>query len=78
MVAVDRDPVARELTRLNAAALGLTGVEVLDADVVDLVAAAADGRVAGCDAAVRQCVSWGVRLTTAEERAAVRALVDAR
>ena len=52
VVAVDRDPVARELTRLNAAALGLTGVEVLDADVVDLVAAAADGRVAGCDAAV--------------------------
>jgi SAM-dependent methyltransferase len=52
VVAVDRDPVARELTRLNAAALGLTGVEVLGADVVDLVAAAADGRVAGCDAAV--------------------------
>jgi hypothetical protein len=37
---------------VNTAALGLTGVEVLDADVVDLVAAAADGRVAGCDAAV--------------------------
>ena len=52
VVAVDRDPVARELTRLNAATLGLTGVEVRDADVVDLVAAAADGRVAGCDAAV--------------------------
>jgi len=52
VVAVDLDPVARELTRLNAAALGLTGVEVLDADVVDLVAAASDGRVAGCDAAV--------------------------
>jgi SAM-dependent methyltransferase len=52
VLAVDRDPVARELTRLNAAALGLTGVEVLDADVVGLVAAAADGRVAGCDAAV--------------------------
>jgi SAM-dependent methyltransferase len=52
VVAVDRDPVARELTRLNTAALGLTGVEVLDADVVDLVAAAADGRLAGCDAAV--------------------------
>jgi SAM-dependent methyltransferase len=48
VVAVDRDPVALELTRLNTAALGLTGVEVL----VDLVAAAADGRVAGCDAAV--------------------------
>ncbi len=52
VVAVDRDPVARELTRLNAAALGLTGVEVRDADVVDLVAAAAGGQVAGCDAAV--------------------------
>lgn len=52
VVAVDRDPVARELTRLNTAALGLTGVEVLDADVVDLVAAASGGRVAGCDAAV--------------------------
>ena len=52
VVAVDRDPVARELTRLNADALGLSGVEVQDADVVDLVAAAAEGRVAGCAAAV--------------------------
>jgi SAM-dependent methyltransferase len=52
VVAVDRDPVARELTRLNASALALTGVEVVDADVVDLVAAAEGGRVAGCDAAV--------------------------
>jgi SAM-dependent methyltransferase len=52
VVAVDRDPVARELTRLNTAALGLAGVEVRDADVVDLVAAADGGRVAGCDAAV--------------------------
>jgi SAM-dependent methyltransferase len=52
VVAVDRDPVARELTRLNTAALGLTGVSVREADVVDLVAGAADGRVAGCDAAV--------------------------
>jgi SAM-dependent methyltransferase len=52
VVAVDRDPVARELTRLNTAALALTGVEVVDADVVELVAAAGDGRVAGCDAAV--------------------------
>ena len=52
VVAVDRDPVARELTRLNTDALGLPGVEVRDADVVDLVAAAADGRVAGCEAAV--------------------------
>ncbi|MCW2633955.1 MAG: uncharacterized protein JWQ99_322, partial [Blastococcus sp.] len=52
VVAVDRDPVARELTRSNTAALGLSGVEVRDADVVELVAAAEDGRVAGCDAAV--------------------------
>jgi SAM-dependent methyltransferase len=52
VVAVDRDPVARELTRLNTAALGLSGVEVRDADVVDLVATAGGGRVAGCDAAV--------------------------
>jgi SAM-dependent methyltransferase len=52
VVAVDRDPVARELTALNAAALGLTDVQVTDADVVDLVAAADGGRVAGCDAAV--------------------------
>jgi SAM-dependent methyltransferase len=52
VIAVDRDPVARELTRLNAATLGLTGVEVLDADVVALVDGTADGRVAGCDAAV--------------------------
>jgi SAM-dependent methyltransferase len=52
VVAVDRDPVARELTRRNTAALGLSGVEVVDADVVDLVAGADDGRVAGCGAAV--------------------------
>jgi SAM-dependent methyltransferase len=52
VVAVDTDPVARELTALNVAALGLGGVEVRDADVVELVAAAADGRVAGCAAAV--------------------------
>lgn len=52
VLAVDRDPVARELTRLNTAALGLTGVEVRDADVVDLVAAASGGVVAGCPAAV--------------------------
>lgn len=51
VVAVDRDPVARELTRLNTAVLGLPGVEVLDADVVALVADATDGRVAGCEAA---------------------------
>jgi hypothetical protein len=52
VVAVDRDPVARELTRLNASALGLSSVEVIEADVVELVAEAAAGRVAGCDAAV--------------------------
>ncbi len=52
VVAVDTDPVARELTRLNTAALGLSGVQVVDADVVDLVEQSADGRVAGCEAAV--------------------------
>ncbi|MCZ2816999.1 class I SAM-dependent methyltransferase [Modestobacter sp. VKM Ac-2984] len=52
VVAVDLDPVARELTRLNTTASGLTGVEVRDADAVELVAAATGGRVAGCDAAV--------------------------
>ncbi|MBY3555292.1 class I SAM-dependent methyltransferase [Modestobacter lapidis] len=52
VVAVDRDPVARELTSLNVAALGLGRVEVREADVVELVAAAGDGRVAGCAAAV--------------------------
>ncbi|MEU2347348.1 class I SAM-dependent methyltransferase [Modestobacter sp. NPDC049651] len=52
VVAVDRDPVARELTALNAAALGLAeAVEVRDADVVDLVARADGGRVAGAPAA---------------------------
>jgi hypothetical protein len=39
VVAVDRDPVARELTAANAEALGLAErVRVVDADVVDLVA----------------------------------------
>ncbi len=33
---------------------------------------------AGCAAAVRQCVSWGVRLTTENERATIKALVEAR
>ncbi len=51
VLAVDRDPVARELTGHNVAALGLTA-QVRDADVVDLVAAARDGQVAGCAAAV--------------------------
>ncbi len=52
VVAVDRDPVARELTTLNVGVLGLTGVEVVDADVVELVSAATGGQVAGCPAAV--------------------------
>jgi len=51
VLAVDRDPVARELTAHNVAALGLTA-QVRDADVVELVAAARDGQVAGCDVAV--------------------------
>ncbi len=52
VVAVDRDPVARELTAANAAALGLAGrITVMDADVVDLVTAADGGRVAGCPVA---------------------------
>lgn len=51
VVAFDRDPVARALTAANAEALGVAdGVQVLDADVVRLVAAA-DGEVAGCGAA---------------------------
>ena len=40
VVAVDRDPVARELTAANAEALGVADrISVVDADVVDLVAA---------------------------------------
>ena len=53
VVAVDRDPVARELTAANAAALGVADrVRVIDGDVVELVSAARDGEVAGCRAAV--------------------------
>jgi hypothetical protein len=53
VVAVDRDPLARELTAANAAALGVADrVTVVDGDVVDLVAAAEGGSVAGCGAAV--------------------------
>ena len=49
VVAVDRDPVARELTAANAEALGLADrVSVVDADVVDLVAT---GNLLGCAAA---------------------------
>ncbi|MGY1602692.1 class I SAM-dependent methyltransferase [Geodermatophilus sp. SYSU D00815] len=53
VVAVDRDPVARELTAANVAALGLADrVRVVAGDAVDLVAAAPGGEVAGCRAAV--------------------------
>jgi SAM-dependent methyltransferase len=53
VVAVDRDPVARELTAANVEALGLADrVRVLAGDVVELVDAARDGEVAGCAAAV--------------------------
>jgi SAM-dependent methyltransferase len=49
VVAVDRDPVARALTRANAEALGLADhVTVVDRDVVELVAS---GDLLGCDAA---------------------------
>ena len=48
VVAVDRDPVARELTAANAEALGLADrISVVDADVVDLVAT---GDLLGCTA----------------------------
>ncbi|HZI98977.1 MAG TPA: DEAD/DEAH box helicase [Actinomycetales bacterium] len=33
---------------------------------------------AGCDAAVRQCLAWGVRLTTPAERQEIRAVVEER
>ena len=53
VLAVDLDPVARELTALNTAALGLADrVQVVAGDAVELVAAAEGGQVAGCDAAV--------------------------
>jgi SAM-dependent methyltransferase len=53
VVAIDRDPVARELTAANAAALGVASrVHVLPGDVVDVVDRAEQGRVAGCPAAV--------------------------
>jgi SAM-dependent methyltransferase len=53
VVAVDVDPVARALTAANAEALGVADrVRVLAADAVELVAAATDGRVAGCPVAV--------------------------
>ncbi|MGY1832590.1 class I SAM-dependent methyltransferase [Geodermatophilus sp. SYSU D01180] len=53
VLAVDRDPVARELTAANAAALGVDDdVWVVAGDVVELVDAARGGEVAGCGAAV--------------------------
>jgi hypothetical protein len=53
VLAVDRDPVARELTTANVAALDLSdAVWVVAGDVVDLVDAARGGEVAGCAAAV--------------------------
>ncbi|WP_380156374.1 DEAD/DEAH box helicase [Kineococcus sp. R86509] len=33
---------------------------------------------AGCDAAVQQCVAWGLRLTTPEEGRAIRAIAEER
>jgi ATP-dependent RNA helicase HelY len=33
---------------------------------------------AGCDAAVQQCLAWGVRLTSPEERDEIRRVVDVR
>ena len=33
---------------------------------------------AGCDAAVKQCLTWGVRLTTQAEKEEIRRVVDAR
>ncbi|CCG05067.1 THUMP-like domain-containing protein [Blastococcus saxobsidens] len=53
VLAVDVDPVARELTAANAAALGVDDdVWVVAGDAVELVAAARGGEVAGCGAAV--------------------------
>jgi hypothetical protein len=53
VLAVDRDPVARELTAANAGALGVADlVWVVAGDAVELVAAARGGEVAGCAAAV--------------------------
>ena len=53
VLAVDVDPVARELTASNVEALGLDDdVWVVAGDAVELVAAARGGEVAGCAAAV--------------------------
>ncbi len=53
VLAVDVDPVARELTAANVEALGIAeDVWVVAGDAVELVAAARGGEVAGCGAAV--------------------------
>jgi SAM-dependent methyltransferase len=53
VLAVDLDPLARELTAANAAVLGLADdVVVVADDAVDLVASARGGAVAGCGATV--------------------------
>jgi SAM-dependent methyltransferase len=53
VIAIDHDPVARELTAANAAALGVAPqVRVVAGDVVDVVDRAEHGWVAGCPAAV--------------------------
>jgi protein-L-isoaspartate O-methyltransferase len=53
VLAVDRDPLARELTAANAEALGVADrVWVVAGDAVELVDAARGGEVAGCGAAV--------------------------
>jgi SAM-dependent methyltransferase len=53
VLAVDVDPLARELTAANVEALGLSDqVWVVAGDAVDLVAAARGGEVANCAAAV--------------------------
>ncbi len=53
VLAVDLDPVARELTAANAEALGVADrVWVVAGDAVELVDAARGGEVAGCGAAV--------------------------
>lgn len=53
VLAVDVDPVARELTALNVEAMGVADdVWVVAGDAVELVAAARGGEVAGCAAAV--------------------------
>jgi hypothetical protein len=53
VLAVDTDPLARELTAANAEALGVADrVWVVAGDAAELVAAARGGEVAGCGAAV--------------------------